>query len=74
MSAGPTQTNKIQSPEGMVSASHLVSGEPRDRYLRLFRALMGIDEHIRTDAAKFDPERKEVRLDTNGKLLRDWDD
>jgi hypothetical protein len=35
---------------------------------------MGIDEHIRTDAAKFDPERKEVRLDTNGKLLRDWDD
>lgn len=74
MSAGPTQTNKTQSPEGMVSASHVIYGGPQDRYLRLFRALMDIDDHIHTDAAKFDPERKEVRLDTNGKLLRDWDD
>jgi hypothetical protein len=74
MSAGPTQTNKIQSPEGMVRASHVIYGEPQDRYLRLFRALLGIDEHIHTYAAKCDPERREVRFDTNGKALRDWDD
>jgi hypothetical protein len=67
MSAGPMQTNEILSPVGPIS-------EAQHRYLELRRLLMGLDEHIHADRPRSDPEERGVRLDTNGRPLRDWDD
>ena len=70
MSPVPMQSNGFRSLVDVVSASHDIGGKPKDRHMGLGGVLTGID----ANGPGPYPDMAFARLDTNGKLLRDWDD
>jgi len=74
MSAAPIETNESQSLVEMAGASQCTAWEASACHVDLYRVLMGMGERVHAACVNSELERECVRLDTNGKPLRDWDD
>ena len=74
MSIAPMQTNESQFSTSDGPGIVRYRWEPRNHPVDFYRLLVASTRTSTSDQANPDADREAVRLDTNGKPLRDWDD